>query len=457
MTTQSIAPHAAFDGDEPDASPRPSLDELLRPLIDAQPRVAAGPRSQWEWLQAGDWSLPAVISEQERPAGRLLHRFTREGSSHVDAVQLDDGVVALPFDPDRSYRRLVTERWRAGADVQALSTTQLRLYYRVKRLLPRRFWLSLRRAHARRMQLPAFPAWPFEPSVDQLLRFSAACRLHSAGRSEAQFIWFWPGRHRAAAILTHDVESADGLRRSLALADLEQERGLRSSFNLVAGDYPVDHGILRDLRDRGFEIGLHGLHHDRSLFSSRHEFERQLPLLADAARDLGAVGFRSPATHRRLEWLPELPVGYDCTVPHSDPYEPQPGGCTSIWPFLIDGMVELPYTLPQDHTLFTVLGRRSPQLWLEQLDRIEQRHGLVQCLSHPDRGYLGDADKRAMYASLLDALREREQLWKPLPREVAAWWRRRAAARACGGEFGRGIMRVDAGAAFAQLLPPPAP
>ena len=205
-------------------------------------------------------------------------------------------------------------------------------------------------------------------------------------------------------IFTHDVETGDGLRRALELADLEQERGFRSSFNVVAGDYPIDDGILRELADRGFEIGLHGLHHDRSLFSSRAEFERQLPALAEAAERFGSHGFRSPATHRVLEWLPELPALYDCTVPHSDRYEPQPGGCCSLWPYSIGRIVELPWTLPQDHILFTLLRQRSAAVWLQQVQEIERRFGLIQCLSHPDRGYLGDADKRAHYVELLDAL-----------------------------------------------------
>ena len=75
----------------------------------------------------------------------------REAGGSSDAVQLDDGGVALPFDPDEAYRNCVTEAWRAGADLQALSTAQLQLYYRVKRLLPRELLAGVRRAHARRM------------------------------------------------------------------------------------------------------------------------------------------------------------------------------------------------------------------------------------------------------------------------------------------------------------------
>ena len=237
-------------------------------------------------------------------------------------------------------------------------------------------------------------------------------------------------------MLTHDVESAEGLRLAVELADLEEERGFRSSFNVVGAQYPIDHGIVRELEARGFEIGLHGLHHDRSLFSSRAEFERQLPGLAEAARELHAEGFRSPATHRVVDWLSELPVAYDCTMFHSDPYEPQPGGCCTLWPFALGPLVELPYTLPQDHTLFTLLRQRSPRRGSRQVDAIDERFGLVQCLSHPDRGYLGDANKRAIYVEFLDGLAERPGLWRALPARdrrlvarVADVRRRRPSAR----------------------------
>jgi len=83
--------------------------------------------------------------------------------------------------------------------------------------------------------------------------------------------------------------------------------------------------------------------------------------------------------------------------------------------------------MPQDHTLFTLLGHRSTALWQQQLKRIERLHGLVQVVSHPDPGYLGDRSKRELYVEFLDAIRGRSKLWNALPREVAQWWRQRDA------------------------------
>ena len=359
----------------PTAPSLPTLAQLLQPKLelpatDGYENAGDTP----EWLHASGWRIYATAKRQCRSAhAELLESFALASGDRLDAVRLSDGRVIAPFDFDEAYQNFLSERWRAQTDLRGLGASRLTFYYRVKRLLPRGLQLALRRLFIASSKTPAFPGWPLELSVDRLTRFYARCLLANAEVEQAPFTWFWPGTHHAALILTHDVETGDGLRLALELADLEQERGFRSSFNVVAGDYPVDDGILRELADRGFEIGLHGLHHDRSLFSSRAEFERQLPALVEAAERFGSHGFRSPATHRVLEWLPELPALYDCTVPHADRYEPQPGGCCSLWPYSIGRIVELPWTLPQDHILFTLLRQRSAAVWLQQVQEIESR------------------------------------------------------------------------------------
>ena len=405
-------------------------------------------------MTAGAWRLYARPRLTGAPAGDEIERFLLPTGEAVAAVMdRRRGCAWVPFDLDEAYRNYVTESWQLGIRSRSLTSTQLRAYYAAKRLIPRRLQLAARRLYTRKLGLPEFPSWPLDDSVVLLVRFYAMCLLLGANAATLRFRWFWPDDFRAALILTHDVESADGLRLALELADLEEERGFRSSFNVVASSYRVDHGVLRELRGRGFEIGLHGLHHDRSLFASRQAFESQLPEIADAVRAFDAQGFRSPSTHRVHDWLQELPVQYDCSVPHSDPFEPMPGGCCTLWPFFIGEVVELPYTLPQDHTLFTVLRRTSSGPWLEQVDEIERRYGLAQCLSHPDPGYLGDPDKRALYTEFLDALAERPSLWKPLPRDLAAWWRQRDAV-APPENVSYGVIEREGDGPFATLTPP---
>jgi peptidoglycan/xylan/chitin deacetylase (PgdA/CDA1 family) len=323
------------------------------------------------------------------------------------------------------YEELVFERWRDGR-AGGLPTPALNAFYLARRLVPRPAQLFLRRLLVKRQGTPRFPAWPFERAGHDLIGIQLCEALLERGVDSVRFPWFWPHGRRAAVVLSHDVESAQGLLDATVVAGWEEEHGFRSSFNVVADWYPIDRDALENLRERGHEIGSHAIRHDRSLFSSRAEFERQLPLLRKSAQDLGAVGFRSPATHRVVEWLSELPFDYDCTMPHSDPYEPIPGGTATLWPFFHGGVLEIPYTAPQDHTLVNLLGHRDCSLWLAQLERIASCGGLFQPITHPDPEYLGRPAAGAAYRALLQAVSAREDLWVARPRDVAEWWRRRA-------------------------------
>jgi peptidoglycan/xylan/chitin deacetylase (PgdA/CDA1 family) len=326
------------------------------------------------------------------------------------------------------YEILVFERWRGEQGARGgLSARTLNLFYKLKPLIPRSVQLALRRRLIGRQGTPVFPRWPFESAGADLVKIAVAEELLDRGVDALRFPWFWPAGAAAAVTLTHDVESAEGLERAPVVAEWEEQEGLRSSFNIVSEWYPLDMRTVAQLTERGHEIGSHALHHDRSLFASRDSFERQLPRLREAAERLGAVGFRSPATHRVVEWLCELPFSYDCTMPHSDPYEPIPGGTATVWPCLYGEVVELPYTAPQDHTLFNLLGHRDGSLWRAQLERIVACNGLFQLLTHPDPEYLGRAPVEEAYRGLLADLARREDVWIALPRQIADWWRRRVA------------------------------
>jgi peptidoglycan/xylan/chitin deacetylase (PgdA/CDA1 family) len=401
-----------------------SIDRLLRLDDAAAPLLVDDAREPMTWFERDSWRVYAPPVAPDEDGGEPVAWFAAGGERRPLVHDAVSGRTQPPFAIDAAYETYVLERWMAQSPVRHLSNRQLNTFYRVKPLIPRSAQLAARRLLIEWQGLPRFPAWPVDLSVARLIRFYAFCVLLAQRRQEATFDWFWPDRYTSALILTHDVETAEGLALALELADVEEERGFRSSFNLGAW-YDVDPGLIEELTQRGFEVGIHGLRHDRSLFESRASFEAQLPSLRALAERFDARGFRSPATHRVVDWIAELPVDYDCSVPHSDPFEPQPGGCCSLWPYFIGGVVELPYTLPQDHLVFTLLRHDSPRVWIEQAARIEHEYGLIQCLSHPDPSYLGNRKKRAFYAEFLDALAERPRVWKALPRDVAAWWRDR--------------------------------
>ena len=389
--------------------------------------------------------------EGHGPAGEAeIARLPLPNGRSITASTAPSGdVLYEPFDPDEAYRSYISETWSFEGKKKSLSPRHLNAFYRLKKFLPRSLQLSARRTLMRWQGVPEFPRWPLDTGVAELLRFYAFCRLRSMNASQAEFRWFWPPGFRAALVLSHDVETQEGLRLAVELADLEEEHGFRSAFNL-GGWYDVDPGLVRELSSRGFELGVHGIQHDRSLFSSRAAFDEQKPKLAELRDRFGAAGFRSPAIHRIFDWMPDLPFAYDGSFPNSDPWEAQPGGSCTFWPFFIGPLVELPYTLPQDHTLFTLLRHRSATLWIDLAGELEREYGLIQVIAHPDEGYLADPRKRGYYVEFLEAMAGREKVWRALPREVAEWWRRRAD----GADDVRGTIRIGDRADAVAFEPP---
>jgi peptidoglycan/xylan/chitin deacetylase (PgdA/CDA1 family) len=309
-------------------------------------------------------------------------------------------------------------------DMESQRSRLLNPYYAVKPLLPRSAQLALRRIYARRQARRRFPAWPIETLLVDQFKERLRAELDATGAERVPFVNFWPERRRFAFILTHDVEGMSGVENIPRLLEIEHRYGLHSSWNFVAEDYPIDPELFSMLRAAGCEIGLHGLHHDGLLFGNRAGFAAQLPRIRQVMREWDAVGFRSPATHRKAGWMPELGCLYDSSFPDTDPFEPQPGGCCSIWPFFLGDLVELPITMPQDHTLFEILRETSIRRWVQKSEWVAHNHGLVNVLVHPD--YLLSDRRLDLYEQLLVHLTELSGGWHALPREVACWWRMRA-------------------------------
>jgi peptidoglycan/xylan/chitin deacetylase (PgdA/CDA1 family) len=300
----------------------------------------------------------------------------------------------------------------------------LSLYYALKPAIPRAIQLRLRRAYAHQQAKTAFPRWPVEPVLVERRQDALRDRLISERSVRVPLINYWPDGRRFAFILTHDVEGPSGVRNVRRVLESERRHGFVSSWNFVARWYPIEDGLFDHIRASGGEIGLHAIRHDGKLFESRAGFEAELPAIHRYLREWGAVGFRSPATHRNADWMPELGCLYDSSFPDTDPYEPQPGGCCSILPYFLDDLVELPITLVQDHTLFEILRAGDIEPWTTKSDWIIRNHGLINILTHPD--YLDTPQRLRMYEEFLDYLASQQAGWHALPRDVAAWWRTRA-------------------------------
>jgi hypothetical protein len=300
-----------------------------------------------------------------------------------------------------------------------------RIYYCAKPILPRGAQIAARRWYCRRKLSKFRHVWP----IDQRA-------------AESPKGWCgWPGGKQFAFVLTHDVDTAKGQDRCRDLLALDRDHGFSSAFYFVPERYPLQTEILTLVKRSGFELGVHGLCHDGKLYNSKDEFESRARRINEHLSDWDAVGFRSPAMHHNLEWLHALDIDYDASTFDTDPFEPQPEGTACIFPFWVrgsgseEGYVELPYTLPQDFTLFVLLGENSIDIWKRKLDWVVEKGGMALVLTHPDYMNFGpgkdglDEYPITRYRQLLRYVREKYDgmFWHILPREMARFCRSQTA------------------------------
>lgn len=309
-----------------------------------------------------------------------------------------------------------------GEDHWQLSLAK-QIYYKVKPLIPRRIIQELRKVYQSNAQERISLDWPIETRYASFLWETGLQLLNLTNQDSLTFTPFWPKKKKFAFVLTHDIETSSGQSFVRQVADLEESLGFRSSFNFVPERYKIDESLIHELKKRGFEVGIHGLKHDGKLFQSQKIFLQNAEKINEYMEKYEAVGFRSPLTHRHPEWMQALNIKYDLSFFDTDPYEPIPGGTMSLWPFFLGHFVELPYTLVQDYTLTSIIGEKTPKIWMDKLKFIKDNHGMALVLSHPD--YLKEKSTWDVYHEFLHFVKACGDYWHALPHRVAGWWRER--------------------------------
>lgn len=297
-----------------------------------------------------------------------------------------------------------------------------RLFYYLKPFIPRALQIAVRKQIALRKRRLYSHIWPIDPDSGKL----------PDGWSG------WSEKKRFAMVLTHDVDTEKGEEKCMELAKLEKAMGFRSSFNFVPEcRYNVSSDLRHYLVENGFEVAVHGLNHDGKLFWSRKIFNERAVRINHYLKEWKSVGFHSPSMHRNLEWTHDLNIEYDQSTFDTDPFEPQPEGVSTIFPFWVPenntsqkGYVELPYTLPQDHNLFIILGEKNIKIWKDKLDWIAAKGGMALLNSHPD--YMNFIAKKPFleeyhakyYSDFLEYVKNKYegQYWHVLPMDMARFW-----------------------------------
>jgi hypothetical protein len=326
------------------------------------------------------------------------------------------------------------------------------IYYRLKPYLPWVVRMAVRRVLARGRRRTSTGVWPIN---------------EAAGKPPAGWPG-WPEGKKFALVLTHDVEGPVGLERCRRLAEIDRKFGFRSSFNFIPeGTYTVPSDLRAWLTERGFEVGVHDLNHDGFLLHSQSSYLKKATRINGYLREWGAVGFRAGFMFRNLGWYHELDIQYDASTFDTDPFEPQSDGAGTIFPFWVPapatqspgdsrravascegghtpslspspslrgprrGYVELPYTIPQDSTLFMLFQEKTADIWHRKLDWIVRQGGMALINIHPDylhlrsgtNGARPDRSVEEHYTHWLQYVSETygKVCWHVLPREMAAF------------------------------------
>jgi peptidoglycan/xylan/chitin deacetylase (PgdA/CDA1 family) len=353
-------------------------------------RIAfAGNRPRAGWAEGLRVHLPASLLER---AG--WHRALRPDG----VLEIPDGPAPVTTDDVACVREQ-----RAFTDRRPLSA-RLPVSYRIVPGRARAIIASAigrwNRRHVDRWA--AFPGWPIDLSADVLddLRDGAA----SPG----------PPALRAPVLLTHDIDSPEGLTNLVAgFLPLEEAVGARSTSYVVPCAWRLDHGLIGDVIARGHEVGVHGYDHSNTTpFAAADTRARRLDGARSFAERYRASGYRAPSLLRTRALLRDVGrrYRYDSSIPTSGGLFPTANnGCASARPFLVEGTVELPVTLPRDGTLkFLGYGPDDMlEMWIDCAELVARSRGIVVLLTHCEQRFSGHRRALDAYRRFLECLRDR--------------------------------------------------
>jgi peptidoglycan/xylan/chitin deacetylase (PgdA/CDA1 family) len=230
-------------------------------------------------------------------------------------------------------------------------------------------------------------------------------------------------------LLTHDVETANGLQKTSFLRKIEEKYNVSSAWYVPSSRYKLDNDIIRELANHG-EVGSHDTKHDGKLV---HLKKRELvERLIDSRQTLEkitqkpVVGFRAPILQHNqtiLQSLVEAGYLYDTSIPTWEPKHPytmKQHGIGTVFPLKLNGLIEIPLTLTQDHQLLHVLRlarKDALKVWASMTNLICDIGGVCTFLVHPEYEIAGNLE---LYDELISALASNAKFTFTLPSKISS-------------------------------------
>lgn len=298
---------------------------------------------------------------------------------------------------------------------------------------------------------PKYTRWPIDDTVYKLKAlvkdYVAKSCLEKYGF--VPMLNRWPYPYKGAVVITHDVDK-ELKDEYLKIIEIERKYNIRTTWNFIAeGPYKLNPEVLKNLISEGFEVGCHGLYHDK-LFNSVSREEREMRVteskkIIESVTGKEVLGFRTPILDRTSdlwELLENNNYLYDSSYPDVDHLTTSRYGMgvSTNMPYNViiekNGMlkelklVELPVSAPQDVDVLIDRGLSEDEaleVYKKKGDEVISRNGLIVYIFHPY--ILRDGKRLEMYDSLLKYFSRREDLWITTAEEVVKWWNLRTGIR----------------------------
>lgn len=374
------------------------------------------------WLGPAE-KIPVFLEEAYplAPETKVLASFEYNGASFTACIKGPRG-VEFAFDIDRAVSNIINEA-----------------YLSRNRPLTSRLWFNYRKIPAglrvaaakglyfsRRIGSVSggFPDWPIDKSLEALSYLKNIA--HETGEKP-----LWPEGKKFAFCVTHDLESNDGFKDAGRLVNIDKASGFKACWNVVIELIESHRECIDKLRAAGCEIGCHGYNHDNKLaFLPEEKMRARLEKCANYINQYQMKGFRSPSLLRSPELMRQLAAyfEFDSSYPDTDLFSEtgERNGCCEIRPFFINGILELPITMPMDSSML-FMGYNHEEMfniWLRKLDWLKQRNGMALVNLHCHRPFSLKSKVYDAYARLLEVVAKDKDCWRASCGDIAAHWRK---------------------------------
>ena len=331
---------------------------------------------------------------------------------------INQDFIILQFDVVKEYDRIVQQTLTARSSTRYRLATSFPLSYN---MVPKRFRDYFMKKHDKHKNLSLCNILPMDA-----LRFVLVNAIKQLSKEKLQRkTW----NHRVCACaLTHDVDTKEGLKKSLKVKKLEETYDMPSAWFLPSEQYSLERKIIEELGNNG-EIGSHDTKHDGKLFQlSQTKLVRRLgqsKKTLEAITNQTIAGFRAPVlqhTPNLLQGLRLCGYKYDTSIPTWEARHPRTmrsHGIGTVYPTFIEGILEIPITVMQDHQFLYVLGLKPKDVileWLSAMTSIEKLGGCCIFLSHPEYSLL-DGEGLSNYEDLLNIIKSNKAVSVALPKQ----------------------------------------